>query len=103
MRAWRWLMGAVLAATVVGVPPAQAATHAVHLTHVTASAAPSTVYVGTRTVVAGVVSPKTAGSVVILQRFVSRHWRVVTHVRTARGGAYAFSVLASKKPGTWVL
>jgi hypothetical protein len=103
MRAWRWLVSVVVAATVVGVAPAQAATHTIHVTHVTAAASPSTVYVGARTVVAGVVAPKTAGSVVDLQRLVSGHWRTLTHVRTGKGGRYAFAVHASKKPATWAL
>ena len=59
MRAWRWLMAALLVMTMVGVPPAQAAS-AVHVTRVTAAATPSTVYVGTRTVLAGAATPKTA-------------------------------------------
>ena len=103
MRAWRWLMTLVVVLSLAGVPAAQAAPRVVHLTHVTAAAAPSTVLVGTRTVIAGVATPRTAGSVVVLERFVSGHWRAVSDVRTGKGGAYAFSVVASKKAATWVL
>lgn len=103
MRAPRWVTGAAVALTMVGVAPAHATSRAVHLTHVTAAAAPSTVLVGTRTVLSGTTTPKTAGAVVVLETLASGHWHALSHVRTGKGGRYAFSVVAAKKPVAWIL
>jgi hypothetical protein len=106
MRSLRWVAAASVTALAFAAGPtmaADASSQATRLTHVTAAAAPSTVYLGSRTVVSGVATPKVAGSVVALQRLESGHWRTVSHERTGKGGKYAFSVVAAKRAASWPL
>ena len=100
--ALRWVAASSVALSLVlASAPAEAATPAT--SHLRAAVAPATVLIGGSVVVSGAVSPSVAGSPVVLQKLVAKHWVTLAHQATGKGGSYSFKVHTAGKPSTWGL
>jgi hypothetical protein len=92
-----WLAAAAVSLSVLGPAPAADAS----TTHLTVTANPMTVHVGSSVVISGKVTPRTA-TPVYLQRYVAGHWKYLSHHTTSATGAYSFTIKVPAKPTTWI-
>ncbi|BEP12378.1 hypothetical protein acdb102_06890 [Acidothermaceae bacterium B102] len=81
-----------------GVTPAQAATHKA-TSKLTAVLSPTTVLPHSAATIAGTVTPRGTG-VVVLQRYVKGAWVQISHKTAGKTGAYTFTVKTSTALGT---
>jgi hypothetical protein len=92
-----WVAAAAVSLSLLGPAPAASAS----TTHLSVAADPMTVHVGSRIVLSGKATPRTA-TPVYLQRYVAGHWKNLSHHITSATGAYSFSIKAPGKPATWI-
>ncbi|MDX6255800.1 MAG: hypothetical protein QOJ11_2134 [Frankiales bacterium] len=94
----RLLVAAVTALSLMSAVPAHAAGHPA-TSHLSATATPLTVLPHNTVTVAGTVTPRGTG-VVMLQRYSAGRWVQVAHKPTSASGSYSFAIKTSATLGT---
>ncbi|MDQ1743108.1 MAG: hypothetical protein QOE23_1447, partial [Pseudonocardiales bacterium] len=99
----RWLMSAVLLASLPLTAGPAAAAGLVSATRVVVHVAPATVHIGSPLVVSGSVSPRVSGVPVVLQRLVGKSWHTMGKHKPTATGAFTFSLKAPAVAAKWLL